>query len=137
MYDIQSNTHQGPIRVVAGSNLTGKEGYLVKVTNSAGVLVADVPGAATDIAAYILAEGAVAGAMVTIIPMVAGQQYRIVAGALTFVPGDRVVAYGGTAAGQAMEYAAGAAFIAGIAEEVGDTALQYLKIRALLMAYSS
>jgi hypothetical protein len=133
MFNTQSNTHQGQIEVIAGDNLTGKEGYLVKVVDNAGTLNAYLPAAVTDEALFIVGEGAVAGALATLIPLVAGNQYRAYLGITTIVGGDKIVAYGGGAAGQAMEYAgSGAAFIVGCAEEVGNTLGAFTKFRAVL-----
>ena len=133
MYAIQSNTKRGPLVVAAGDDLTGKEGYLVKLGNNAGVVSAYLPTAVTDIANYVVAEGAAPGSPVTLLPLEPGQQVRVVSGASTFVPGDKVVGYAASAAGLASEYTgSGAAFIVGIAEEVGDTVGQYLLIRPVL-----
>jgi len=133
MFAIQSNTKRGLIVVAAGDDLTGKEGYLVKLGNNAGVPSAYLPTAVTDVANYLVAEGAAPGLNCTLIPLEPGQQVRVVAGATTLVPGDKVVAYAASAAGLASEYTgSGAAFIVGIAEQVGDTAGQYLLIRPIL-----
>jgi len=133
MFAIQSNTKRGAIVVAAGDDLTGKEGCLVKIGNNGGVASAYLPTSVLDLAIYVVAEGAAEGSPVNLIPLEPGQQVRVVAGATSFVPGDKVVAYGGTAAGQASEYTgSGAAFIVGVAEQVGDTAGQYLLVRPVL-----
>jgi len=138
MFALQSNTKRGPIVVVAGDDLTGKEGYLVKIGNNAGVPSAYLPAAVTDVAGYVVAEGAAAGANVTLIPLEPGMQVRVVSNSTTFVPGDKVVGFASSKAGLASEYTgSGAAFIVGIAEEVGDTAGQYLLIRALLSYWTA
>ena len=131
-----SNTQQGLIVVVAGDTLTSKEGYLVKLGNNAGVPTAYLPTAQTDFACYLVEEGAAIGSYCTLRPIESGRSIRVVAGATTFVAGDKVIAYGGTAAGQAMEWASGAAFIVGIAEETGDTAAQLLLVRPILGYYT-
>ena len=133
MYAIQSNTKRGLLVVAAGDDLTGKEGYLVKMGNNGGVASAYLPAAVTDVANYVVVEGAAAGANVTLLPLESGLQVRVITSATTFVPGDKVVGYAASAAGLASEYTgSGAAFIVGICEQVGDTAGQYLLIRPVL-----
>jgi hypothetical protein len=133
MYPIQSNTKRGPIVVAAGDDLSGKEGYLVKLGNDGGTAKAYLPTAVTDEVLYVVGEGAAAGSNVTLIPLESGMQVRIVSNSTTFVPGDKVVGYASQKAGLATEYSgSGAAFIVGIAEEVGDTAGQYLLVRPVL-----
>jgi len=129
----QTNVKRGAIRVIAGSTLTGKEGYLVKVVDSAGVLKAYLPAALLDVAAYVVIEGAAAGSLCSIQPLEPGQQVRVVANSATFVGGDKVVAYASGHEGEATEYAgSGAVFCVGVAEEVGDTAGQWVLIRPVL-----
>ena len=128
----QTNVKRGAIRVIAGSALTGKEGYLVKLVDNAGVPSAYLPAAATDVAAYVVIEGAAAGSLCSIQPLEHGQQVRVIANSTTFVAGDKVVGYAAGQEGKATEWASGPAFIAGIAEETGDTAGQWLLMRPLL-----
>ena len=134
----QTNVKRGAIRVVAGSTLTGKEGYLVKVVDNAGVLSAYLPAALTDVAAYVVIEGAAAGSLCSIEPLEPGQPVRVVSNSATFVGGDKVVAYASGHEGEATEYAgSGAAFVVGVAEEVGDTAGQWVLIRPLLSYWTA
>ena len=134
----QTNVKQGAIRVIAGDTLTSKEGYLVKVVDNAGVLTAYLPTALTDVAAYVVIEGAAIGSLCSIEPLEPGKQVRVILNSVTVVGGDKIVAYASGKEGMATEYAGtGAAFIVGIAEEVGDTALQWLKIRPLLSYWTA
>jgi hypothetical protein len=134
----QSNTKVGPIVVTAGDNLTGKEGYLVKIVNSGGVAKAYLPAALTDVAAYLVLEGGAAGADVALQPLTPERQVRVVANSTTLVAGDKVVGYASGHEGKATEYAgSGAAFIVGVAEEVGDTAGQLVLIRPLLSYWTA
>ena len=134
----QTNVKQGAIRVIAGSTLTGKEGYLVKLADNAGVANAYLPAALTDVAAYVVIEGAAAGSYCTIEPLEPGRRVRVVANSATFVAGDKVVAYASGQEGKATEYAgSGAAFCVGVAEETGDTAGQWLLIRPLLSYWTA
>lgn len=138
MFPLQSNTKRGPIVVVAGDDLTGKEGYLVKLGSNSGVPSAYLPAALTDLATYVVAEGGSAGKNVTLIPLEPGMQFRVVTNSTTFVAGDKIVAYASGKAGLATEYAGtGAAFIVAVAEETGDTAGQYLLCRALLSYWTA
>lgn len=57
----QDGTKMGDIALPANSNLTGKDGYLVKIVNSSGVAAFDVPSAGTDPAYFILAQGDIQG----------------------------------------------------------------------------
>lgn len=132
MDNIQSNTKRGPIVGLCNVDLTGKEGYLVKIVNSSGTPKFDLPAAATDAAMYVVLEGAAAGENGTFQPLESGQQVRIVSNSTTIVPGDKIIGYASGQEGKATEYASSAAFIVAIAEEVGDTAGQYLLCRAVL-----
>ena len=134
----QSNVKRGAIRIIAGSTLTSKEGYLVKVVDNAGVLNAYLPAALTDVAAYVVIEGAAIGSLCTIEPLEPGQQVRVVANSTTIVGGDKIVAYASGHEGEATEYAgSNPAFIVGIAEQGGDTALQQILIRPLLSYWTA
>lgn len=132
MYPNLSNTQEGAIVVVAGDALTGKEGYLVKVSNSSGTPKAYLPSAATDAAMYLVLEGAAAGSNVTLLPLSSGRNVRVVAKSTSIVAGDKIVGYASSAEGMATEYASGDAFIVGIAEETGDTEGQEVLIRPVL-----
>ena len=54
---IQSDTKRGDIAIVAAVDLTGKEGYLVKLTSTGFAL----PTSTDDLAIYVLGSGAAAG----------------------------------------------------------------------------
>ena len=134
----QSNVKRGAIRVIAGSALTGKEGYLVKLADNAGVPSAYLPAALTDVAAYVVIEGAAAGALCSIQPLEPGQQVRVVANSATLVAGDMVVGYASGHEGKATEYAgSGAAFVVGVAEETGDSAGRLILVRPLLSYWTA
>lgn len=132
MYQEQSNTKEGAIVLPANVDLTGKEGYLVKIVNDGGVAKAGLIAAATDAAAYVLLEAAEADEDCTIQPLTPGRNVRVVAKSTTLVPGDKVIAYASGAEGMLTEYASGDAFIVGICEEVGDTEDQLVLIRPVL-----
>jgi hypothetical protein len=53
----QSNTRAGSFPVLAGEDLTGKAGYLVKMTHDTGVPEVKLPAAITDITPYVVGEG--------------------------------------------------------------------------------
>jgi len=134
----QTNVKRGAIRVIAGSALTGKEGYLVKLVDNSSVPSAYLPEAVTDVAAYVVIEGAAAGSLCSIQPLEHGQQVRVVANSTTLVAGDKVVAYASGQEGKATEYAgSGAAFVVGVAEETGDTAGQWVLVRPLLSYWTA
>jgi hypothetical protein len=132
MYPSQSNTQEGSIVLPANATLVGKEGYLVKIVNDGGVAKAALPAAVTDICNYVVLEGAAEDADCVIAPLTPGRNVRVVAKSTTLVPGDKVVGYASGSEGKLTEYASGAAFVAGICEEVGDTEGQLVLIRPLL-----
>lgn len=131
MDQTQSNTQRGPIVVPANVDLTGMEGRLAVLANDSGVAKAALPAALTDVACYLIIEGNVADADVTLQPLEPGQQIRVPAKSTTLVPGDKVVAYASGSEGMLTEYTAGDAFIVGIAEEVGAAENQLVLIRPL------
>lgn len=57
----QDGTKRGDIQLPAAMNLTGYDGYLVKVTNYNGAAGFTLPTSASDPAYFILAQGDVAG----------------------------------------------------------------------------
>jgi hypothetical protein len=73
----QSNTRVGDIRVLAGEALTGKEGYLVKMTHDTGVAEVKLPAAITDYALYAVIEGGADAALVTVRPTHADRNVRL------------------------------------------------------------
>lgn len=72
----QSNTQFGPFQILAGESLVGKEGYLVKIANDSGTAKAYLPDAVTDLALFVVLEGAAAAAYVTLQPLAHAQQAR-------------------------------------------------------------
>jgi hypothetical protein len=132
---LQSDTRQGDINLPAGVNLTGLEGYLVKIVNNAGVANFALPTAMADYAYYILASGDAAGNNVAAESPTLGENCRIV-----FVgncnPGDPL-SLNPNAYGTLYKPAAGAGSIYydWIAEEAGSggttTAPQFLKVRRI------
>jgi hypothetical protein len=132
MHPIMSNTTEGQLVLPAGDDLTDKEGYVVQILNASGTPKVYLPDNATDAALYLLLEGAEADADVTLIPLVAGRNFRAVAKSTTIVAGDKLVAFASGAAGMLTEHAAGDAFIVGIAEETGDTEGQEVLFRPVL-----
>ena len=132
---LQSDTRQGDITLPAGVNLTGLEGYLVKIVNNAGVANFALPTAVADYAYYILASGDAAGNNVAAESPTLGENCRI-----AFVgncnPGDPL-SLNPNAYGTLYKPAAGAGSIYydWIAEETGSggttAAPQFLKVRRI------
>jgi hypothetical protein len=118
----QSNTRVGSFQVLAGETLTSKEGYLVKMTHDTGVPEVKLPAAITDITPYVLGEGAADAELVTVIPLIAERNVRIVLKG-TCNPGDQLVlaAIAGSDAGMVrlIPTAAGTYRVIAIAEEKG------------------
>ncbi len=73
----QSNTRVGDVRVLAGEDLTGKEGRLVKLTHDTGVAEVLLPAANGDLALYALIEGAADAALVSVRPIQADRNVRL------------------------------------------------------------
>lgn len=118
----QSNTRVGDIRVLAGEALTGMEGRLVKLTHDAGVPEVKLPAAITDYALYAVIEGGAEAALVSVRPIEAGRNVRLVLSG-TCNPGAVLVlaAIEGTDAGKvrALPAAGGTYRGLAIAEEAG------------------
>jgi hypothetical protein len=124
MFPSQSNTIPGPTQVKAGADLTGLEGRLIVLGNSAGVLVANLPASLLDIPTHVLVDGGAAGTKVTVLPLVGSEQARVRING-TANPGDQLVledpvAAAGVNAGKvrAIPGAAGAYVRVGISEEI-------------------
>ena len=118
----QSNTRVGDIRVLAGEALTGKEGYLVKMTHDTGVPEVKLPAAITDYSLYAVIEGGADAALVSVRPVEAGRNVRLrLKGACN--PGDVLVlaAIAGSDAGmvRTLPTAGGTYRGLAIAEEAG------------------
>lgn len=73
----QTNTRVGDICVVAGEDLTGKEGCLVKVTHDSSVPEVLLPAANTDYALYVVLEGAADTENVSLRPIEGGRNIRV------------------------------------------------------------
>jgi hypothetical protein len=119
----QSNTRVGDIRVLAGEDLTGKEGRLVKMGHDGGVPEVTLPEANSDHVPYVLIEGAADAALVSVRPMQADRNVRVVLKG-TCNPGDvMVLADVATAADKgkvrALPATAGTYRGIGIAEQAG------------------
>ena len=86
----QSDTRFGALRVLAGGDLTGKEGFLVKMADGDGVLEALLPEDNGDLALYVVQDGAEEGVLADVIPLEAGRNARLkLKGACA--PGDVLV----------------------------------------------
>ncbi len=94
----QSNTRVGQFQVLAGEDLAGKQDRLVKLTHDTGVAEVLLPSANSDHAVYLLIEGGADGTRVSVQPMQAERNVRLVLKG-TCNPGDvLVLADVGTAA---------------------------------------
>ena len=118
----QSNTRVGDFRVLAGESLVGMEGRLVKMTHDTQVPEVMLPDAVTDYGIYVLIEGGVDGALVSVKPLENGRNVRLFLDG-TCNPGDLLVpaAIDGTKDGKvrALPAAAGTYRGIGVAEEAG------------------
>ena len=118
----QSNTRVGDIRVLAGEALTGMEGRLVKLTHDTGVPEVKLPAAITDYAVYAVIEGGADAALVSVRPIQAERNVRLVLSG-TCNPGDVLVlaAIAGSDAGKvrALPTAGGTYRGLAIAEQAG------------------
>jgi len=86
----QSNTRVGDFRVLAGESLVGKEGWLVRLTHDTQVAEVKLPDAVTDMAIYLLLEGAADAALVSVRPLENGRSARLKLDG-TCNPGDLLV----------------------------------------------
>ncbi len=74
---IQSNTQIGDLRFLAGEDLTGSEGLLVKVATVGGKAAVALPDAQSDVVPFVLTEGGASGALVSVRPLEAGRNVRL------------------------------------------------------------
>ena len=112
----QTNTRRGDFPMTAGEDLTGKEGYLVAVTNDSGA-VATLPANADDVPAGVLVEEAEADATATVRPLEPAQLVRVKLTG-TCNPGDKLfLNVGGKVS--TLPAAADVYRCVGIAEEAG------------------
>ena len=76
--------------MLAGEDLTGMAGRLVKMTHDTGVPEVKLPAANTDYAVYVMIEGGVDAALVSVRPVEAGRNVRVALKG-TCNPGDLLV----------------------------------------------
>jgi hypothetical protein len=86
----QSNTRVGDFRVLAGEDLTGKAGRLVKLSHDTGVPEVVLPAANGDYALFVLIEGGADASLVSVRPIEANRNVRLVLKG-TCNPGDVLV----------------------------------------------
>ena len=86
----QTNTRIGDIPVAAGEDLTGKEDRLVKLASDSGQTVAKLPEANSDLALFVLIEGAEADKTAALRPLSADRNVRLPLKG-TCNPGDTLV----------------------------------------------
>ena len=129
----QSNTKTGPFEVLAGENLTGKEGCVVKLTHDTGVAEVVLPNDVADEADYLLLAGGTDGTMVTVVAIDRSGNCRLRLNG-TCNPGDKLTlaAIDGTHDGhvRTLPVAADTYWVAFRAEEAGVDE-QLVKVRLL------
>ena len=117
----QSNTRVGDIRVKAGGDLTGKNGFLAKMTDVFGPAV-DLVKFAGERPLHVVIEGAATSQLASVRPLEPNRNVRLVLVG-TCNPGDTLVAMVGAGANngkvQALPAGAGTYFGVAIAEEAG------------------
>ena len=86
----QSNTRVGDIRVKAGENLTGKEGYLAKMNDAWGPVV-ELVKFTGDRPLYVVVEGVAVSKLASVRPLESGRNVRLVLSG-TCNPGNTLVA---------------------------------------------
>lgn len=77
IYTEQSNTKEGPFEVLAGENLTGKEGCLVKLTHDSGIAEVVLPNDVADEADYLLLAGGADASYVTVVAIDRSRNFRV------------------------------------------------------------
>ena len=92
---VQSNTQVGDLQQVAGVDLTGMEGRLVKLEAVAGKAAVVLPDGDTDLVPFVVLEGAAAEVNAAVRPLEPGRNIRLVL-AGTCEPGDVLVLADGT-----------------------------------------
>ena len=73
----QSNTRTGDIPVTAGQDLTGKENLLAKLANDSGDTVAKLPEANSDLALFLIVDGAESGKNASLRPLSPERNVRV------------------------------------------------------------
>ena len=86
----QSNTRVGDIRVKAGVDLTGKEGYLAKMNDAWGPVV-ELVKFTGDRPLYVVVEGVAVSKLASVRPLESGRNVRLVLSG-TCNPGNTLVA---------------------------------------------
>jgi hypothetical protein len=101
IFATQTNIQYGPFKVLAGENLTGMEGRVVKLTQDTGVPEVVLPTDVADEAEYLLLEGGVDGSEVTVLAIGRDCPVRLRLDG-TCNPGDKLTlaAINGTNAGK-------------------------------------
>jgi hypothetical protein len=129
---VQTNIRPaGRFEILAGEDLTDKEGHLCVITHDTNVPEVKLPADVHDEAMYLIIEGAADGEHVTVEAIQPGHRYRA-RNTGTCVPGDRLAlgAIDGTDDGKIRDLPAAADtyFSPGIAEEAGvdEGAVQFL-----------
>lgn len=120
MDNIQTNTRPGAIKLKAGENLVGYEGFLVKIKNVSGEARFLRPEAVTDDALFVLQEGATEGSYASAIPLYSASNFRVRLKG-TCSPGDRMCLASTGDFGKIRELPsdAGTYFVMAVAEELG------------------
>lgn len=98
----QSNTREGDLEFVAGEDLTGKEGYVVKIHSVNGEPRMKVPTLANDRAIFVLVQGGAEGRLVTVRPMDGTRNVRLRLKGATYPGNLLVLADPGTVADRGM-----------------------------------
>jgi hypothetical protein len=133
----QSDTKEGIVTFPSNSSLSGKNGYLAKLVNSAGTAKCDIAAAVTDSAVFAIEDGKDAsGDVCSLRPLHPNRSFRlkVKAGGTGGVTGDLVqLQNDGTID---IDSGAGARVVIGIAEET-FVAGQLAKIRPMVMKYLS
>lgn len=129
---MQTNIRVGPIVVDSFEDLTGKEGFLVKLVNLGGKPAAALPALDTDAALFVLDDVAENG-KATLLPLSPDRNVRVRLQG-TCNPGDRLCLGLGDHAGKvrAVPVEEGAYTVRGIAEETGVDG-QNLRLRPALL----
>lgn len=117
--DSQSNTQQGDIVINAGIDLTGKEGYLVKLADQGSQPEVLLPTDEADVCQYVVIDGAALDSDCTVRPLCDGAQVRIRANGTGDAGDVMALATIGTDAGkvEALPADADTYFTVGYAEE--------------------
>ena len=85
----QSNVQVGAVVVLAYATLEDKEGYLAELINDNGTAKVQLPSAVTDLAIYLILEGAAAGQRASVQPLESGRNVRVKLKG-TCNPGDKL-----------------------------------------------